>query len=134
MPYRPENRGFTRPFLEAECPGCGHTRGNHRNRSSACLDPGCGCYKFGDGHLLPGSQQAVAARREVAASPRVTVRRPAVGITAREPEVLRCPFCHDSDFETEAAVRCKACKAWQHADCVDESVDGCCGACKAEFP
>lgn len=47
----------------------------------------------------------------------------------RDGDSLRCPYCHDDDFESVPSLRCHACRAWQHAECGD----GKCGACGARL-
>lgn len=67
-------------------------------------------------------------------APTIRVKRPDVQIAPREGTTSRCPFCHEGEFETVPALRCKSCNAWQHAECVGESRRRLCGACKEPFP
>lgn len=47
----------------------------------------------------------------------------------RDGDSLRCPYCHDNDFESVPSLRCHACRAWQHTECGE----GKCGACGAKI-
>jgi hypothetical protein len=113
-------RGFQRDWINRACATCGHARGDHFNRTGDCLECDCVAYVEGYTQALPPAPR-----------PRVRIARPAVELAPRNGSASRCPFCHTDDFDEEPALKCPRCKAWQHAECVEEA--GRCGACGEDW-